>query len=395
LEIFFSETAKFFMIFFSFVKDSTPSSSNNNNSPRNNNSPQRRRGKPLKRLNNNFKRNLKSQMSPQPPPPPILRPILENDFQNELDNFIALRNSDSSPSTSSAVTAVPSQELIWIRDDSDKKPAQSTSSITKTSNNSSKSIPIDDEIEEGEIVETEVESIVDLLQQSVAAVEKSKIIVDLRSPRKSELFFEDRSASGSGQVPKYKAFNESSKSPEVICLDSSQDVSAVDDSVIFVSEERATKVRKRLLIPKLAKPDCLKSPAVNSLLNLVPQPKRKSQTLVEHGKKRKRERFRAYKEKKNNEFAAKAAAENGSVIEVDGKKDDEEDCSSEEHEEDSTASTSMPAPVETPAKAEKEKRIVLIDGPNVAMQYNDVQKGQRSDKDFSAEGKICDIFGKI
>lgn len=389
-----------------------------NNNQQNNNTPQKsqqtpKRGKPLKRLNNNVRNNKNQKFSdprrsPRTSPMSGPPPQRQNDYQNDLEEFIALRHSDTSPSTSKTVSAIPSQDLIWKRDDSGNQQQLEASTIAETSN---KSIPIDDEIEEGEIVEQEVEDIVDLLQQSIVAVNNSRNVGNWPSAQKSSLFFEDR-AGVSGQIPKYNTFNDPSRpvertsSDDVICLDSSLETTR-DDSVIFVSEEKRLKVRKKLSMPKLAKPDCLKSPAVNNLLNLVPlqlSPKKKSnkgsKPINKEAKQRKRKRYEAYKVKRNIEFAAlRAQGLEGNVIDVE--EDDYNGSSTEEDEVAVVASTSatvvatsavpttlMQSPQAIVASTQKEKRIVLIDGPNVAMQYNDVHKGQRTDKDFSAEGKF-------
>lgn len=273
-----------------------------------------------------------------------------NNYQEQLVEFAVSRQ----PSTSKAVSTIPSHELIWVRNTSGD-PQQLEPLAMQA----------DYELEEGEIV--------DLLEESVKAVENS---------RRSTLYFEDRV--GSTSISPNNMLHQVS-SDEVICLDSSIDVSKhEDDSVIFISEEKIAIPRKKLP-PKLAKPDCLNSPAVNNLLSLVRSPKKflphdKFAKLTPKRRLRQQNRARAFQLKKSMENPF-----DGIVS----------DISAEENQEPLQPITLTTAdivnqPSLAPVVKPKEKRIILIDGSNVAMQYNDEENQRRTDANFSAEGlKIC------
>lgn len=310
------------------------------------------RGKPLKRLNLSTINLIETPRQSSR----IIQQNSRKDFQKDLAEFAALRHPNGEPS-STLISNVSSQELLWVRDGSDRSLPPLPTAIQPSS------FQVYDEIEDGEIVESEVTEIVDLLQESFAAVKQSQQIIDISSPKpKGDLFYEERFPSTPGIVPKYKPFGADSSvngtsDDEVICLDNSQET---DDSVIFVSEEVAPKV------PPLTTPDCLKSPSIDKLLNFSKarkvSPKRKM-------------RMQLWKEKKAIEYAEINAAK-GKV-----------------------AKTIQPKPpvLESvkpllPVKPlEPEKRIVLIDGSNLAMSFTDNYGAKKTDKDFSAEGKKRDL----
>lgn len=345
-----------------------------------------RRGKPLKRLNSNVK-NTKLKYTPNRNQRSSARfadtnnlhhqPGQGGNYQTELANFIALRHSDPKPSTSTltTVSAIPSSELIWVRDESDVKP-----SAPLTQNPIfQETVLVDDEIEEGEIVESEVAGIVNLLEESFAAVRHSQRVVDFASP--SKLFYEDRSTLKSGSVPQYTTFGgnaneETVKSPnvsdEVICLDSTQ--SDIEDSVIFVSEEKPLKVGD---VPALAAPDCLKSPVVKKLLNLVPPqlPSTARKTPSSRNTPKRKQRIALWKMKKAVQFAEINAANGKKAKPVKA-----------EEPKPSTSTELIASPEPLKDALVDEKRIVLIDGSNVAMAFTDNYGAKKAGKDFSAEG---------
>lgn len=308
----------------------------------------------------------------QAPPVPI-QPA--SDYHYDLVNFLALRNKNNNnnnniTSSASEISSIPSQELIWVRDESITRPSNEFPELPFSAGPASTTVvQIDDELEDGEIVETEVTGIVNLLAESFAAVTKSRQLVDLTSPPKKDLFYEDRSQCKFGAVPQYKAFGDDANesTDEVICLDSTQEN---DDSVIFVSEEKVTPVTRKKG-GRLVTPDCLKSPAVNKILGLVATPGAKSK----QSPKRKL-RMALWKEKKAKQFAeinAQRAAEQ--------KKGDAVATTS------TAPSTShQPAAKVAVTPKEPEKRIILIDGSNMAMSYTDNYGSKKTDKDFSAEG---------
>lgn len=254
---------------------------------------------------------------------------------------------------------------MWIRDES-KLPQ--LSSLPATSNSV---FYVDDEIEEGEIVESKVNGIVDLLEESFAAVTRSQsFFIDFTAPFQKEPYFEDRGTSGHGKVPQYSTFGnetehsdaQNSSSDDVICLDSTQP--NVDDSVIFVSEVKQPNISGPITPqnPKLLTPDFLKSPVTKKLFNLIPSPTRKTEARKLHDK----QRLHAWKKKKAQGFAEKAAS----------------------MDEPKPSTSAMPIETQHDASAPQlEKRIILIDGSNLAMSYTDNHGSRKTDKDFSAEGK--------
>lgn len=352
--------------------------------------------KSVKRLNpmqRNEGRILHMRAPPKPVPPP-LQPVpmqADSEYHTELMSFLAMRNksnnNNNNNSSASELTLVPSQELIWTRDDSSVRPSNEFPGLHSPIRPPSATVvQIDDEIEEGEIVETEVTGIVNLLAESFAAVTKSRQLVDLTSPNKPDFFYEDRSQNKFGAFPKYKAFGENSndQSNDVICLDSTQE--EVDDSVIFVSEEKQMPVAKKNLRGKapgrLVTPDCLKTPALNKIFG-IQAPK-----VTKTKSPKKKLRLALWKEKKAQQFKAaeQKLLEAGGTPVASGATPPVASTSS-------AASTSQ-QPVEkvvdvTPKGPEK--RIILIDGSNMAMGYTDNYGPKKTDKDFSAEGESIEI----
>lgn len=311
--------------------------------------------KPLKRLNTNNKLHLTNNQSQR-----HVVPNQPTDYHNEIAEFLALRKSDGN----SAIAAIPSYELMYTRGATPRPlpiiPATSTSADV---------IEIEDEVEEleeGEIVDSQVSGIVSLLEESFAAVNRSQLI-DFASPYKYEPFFEDRGTSAHGKVPKYSTFDSEadvsfeSKNSSVISVDCS--TTSPDDSVIFVSEKPSTRAQTSA---KMATPDFLKSPTMKYLFKSLPPSPPKSEAR----KLNRKHRITAWKEKKAKEFAAKAAK-------VDESKP-------------STSSAAVIRDVPSVQNSEKvsgfEKRIILIDGSNFAMSYTDNYGTRKTDKDFSAEG---------
>lgn len=329
---------------------------------------QKRVQKPVKRLDEKSGQpHFNIRQSPR-----RTNPNQRTDYHSDLADFIALRKSD--PTNPVKIAAVPSDELMWIRDGSEP---QQLSSLPATST-SSNVINVDDEIEEGEIVESEVNGIVNLLEESFAAVARSQShFVDYRTPVKNELpFFEDRGTSNYGKIPHYSTFGKesdksidirNSSSDDVVCLESSQ--STADDSVIFVSEEKQQNKRtpKASKAPKLPIPDFLRSPNIRT----------------EARKLNRKQRISAWKEKKTKEFAAKAASTN-----------ELKPSTSSTSVTSSSSVASQPdanAQIQGGKVPQLEKRIIIIDGSNLAMTYTDNYGRRKVDKDFSAEGKTSSI----
>ena len=333
------------------------------------------------------------------------------DYNIQLANFLAVRYSDQNlpppapkfaPSNATSSSAIPSDELVWTRDDSTKMEsfeiADSQPESSEQQPGPSHQQTVVDEVEEGEIVEHD--DISNLLSQSSLAVKNSRQLVDLSaSPsgrRGRNLFYEDRVALKFGSVPIYNTYNDANDSVEqlntsddVICIDGSQ--TEQDDSVIFVCEDKpppapATRSNRRLSVP-----DCLKSPALSNLLKLVPSQRLPRASTSKAPKApavksprtiaRQKLRITAWKEKKSREFAAKANGEQTEQRMV------EPDTTTIE------PSTSSADNVQRPEvkPKEPEKRIVLIDGSNVAMQYTDNRGSKKTDKDFAVEGGTMNI----
>ncbi|CRK96027.1 CLUMA_CG009466, isoform B [Clunio marinus] len=189
--------------------------------------------------------------------------------RTNLANISVVRNLQTRLST---VSTVPSEELIWIRDESKN---QFSENAVVTSNETIKSLPMDYEVEEGEIIDND--GVENLLQESLVAVRESQKINEATSSSTSFGFYEDRKAGSSGKVPVYETFgtstnlNESAKSDDVIFVgDVIEETPKEDDSVIFVSEEKRFN-----------------------------EPKSESR-----GKDRKKKRLLKWKEKKDKEFEA-------------------------------------------------------------------------------------------
>lgn len=351
--------------------------------------------KTMKRLSSNFsptpKRSQGSRFDiPQPSTsratrtPRSSQTSEKKGFDKQLEEFRSLRKSET---TSREFTSVPSQELIWIRDDTGTQKLDPIN-IPSTSK---APIPIDYEIEEGEIVEREVTEIIDLLEESLSVVNQSKLVTDINQV--DDLFFEDRKASSFGQVPKYNTYESVTEPPtdlngtveedDVICLDNSQP----DDSVIFVSEEKTNlNVGKDL---PLKKPDFLKSNAVKKLLKLLPtSPDQKTRR-----RECQRTRFKLWKKKKQAEHA----------LLLNGGKKNGVDVNTKPKASTSTEAITAP-PEEKKVKVDEkikvkpklpEKRIVLIDGSNLAMAFTENYGSKKTEKDFSAEGKKVQVFYPI
>lgn len=311
-------------------------------------------------------------------------------YKAEIEAYRSMRQSDTMP-----------PNFIRTIDNSEQQagPSQTRlppSVLATSSYDPSVVITIDDDIEEGEIVENQFSHIVDLLEESFVAVKRSKNIKETKtspnppSVERDTMFYEDRFGSKFGTVPKYETRgstvdrigNESAAenmSPDIICLDSTiSDLSATDDAVLFVSETHFDPMQECTNNNKLATPNCLKSPAINNLLALAGSQSlfTPNQSAHKNGHNRathKKRRLELWKEKKAKEFATKG----GSEI--------------------SMQSTSTGSALNNliPEKIEKStvplKRIVLIDGSNVAMQCTDCYGAKKSGKDFSAEGEFRSV----
>jgi Zc3h12a-like Ribonuclease NYN domain len=263
------------------------------------------------------------------PPTPRIRPKQSApktiNFNDELNNYATLRNRNRS------TTSPP---------------------ILMTQNRSEAPVVInlvedeDNELEEGEIVDdTNIDSFVNLIEESFSVLQESRKIKDLKfTPEKSSsnLFYEDKSLNNlaPSKVPLYnqpelKERESIEDSPEVICLDATRSFS--DDSVIFVSHEKPT----------------------------VPSPPKFNKSLLnanDKSKSRRRQKVLKWKEKKDRECALK----NNALPQP-------------------STSKAKNAPNRTSSPKAKEKRIILVDGSNVAISYaNDVHC--KNSRIFSAEG---------
>lgn len=266
-------------------------------------------------------------------------------YEDDLNEYSMMRLSMDQPSTSAAALE-------------NSSPNKSQNSVVEIHDD-------DSEIEEGEIVEREVSQCVDLIEESFSALRRSRRVTDL-SPMKNNakpqqpLFFEDRSGDY-GHV----------QSPPIYIADTTINSSAADDSVIFVSEEKP-----------LEKPNFLQSPAINQLaklsgVNLTPpiSEKKKGRILSPTQLKR-RERLAKWQQKKMIEYAKKE-------VKIAMKADQPS----------TSASTSSGATVSTSTTSgEKKKRIILIDGSNVAITHAKSKLGkdfdEKSPNAFSVEGKM-------
>lgn len=291
-------------------------------------------------------------------------------FEDDLNDYSSIRlTSLNKPSTSTGASTYTS-------------PIKSPTSVI--------SIPDDDsEIEEGEIVEREVTQCVDLIEESFSVLKNSRKITDL-SPMKNTLFFEDKRSDNSKcpllSPPLYKTVGDVNESQDVIIIDSTMNSTASpDDSVIFVSEEQKP----------LQKPNVLLSPALNELMKisgikLTPASHEKKK-LLSPGQVKRRERLAAWRKKKQIQYAQKEVADA-----MAGNKSDN-------HQQPST-STYAAAPnnvkkAKEKSNGEKKKRIILIDGSNVAITHAKSMLGRDFDEKcpnaFSVEGKIKFISVEI
>ena len=320
------------------------------------------------------------------------RLIPETNYNQQLSEFATLRNSTLNPSTSATATMVPSQELIWIRDETEPNLLPPIPELKPK---------VQHEIEDGEIVEEEeVTEIVNrVIKESFPVLERSRKVVDLNSSHEESIFFEDRSPQKQGEVPKYNTFGETedvneskldSSTDDVICLDSSQP----DDSVIFVSEEKFPSPA-HIQAAKLFRPQFLNTPVLRNLYNLVPSTSSAqiSPTGLTRSKRspKKKMRVKLWQLKKSIEYAAlgkKGLQQIGNepkpVVETkSARSNSNEPQPSTSGEQTVTSTTTEKEPV---------KRFVLIDGSNLAMGFTDDYGARKTDKDYSAEGGFSSFF---
>lgn len=269
-------------------------------------------------------------------------------YEDDLNEYSMMRLSMNQPSTSTATSFV------------NASPDKSQNSVVEIHDD-------DSEIEEGEIVEREVSQCVDLIQESFSALRRSRRLTDLSplkiNPKlKQQLFFEDK-----------KGDYSLVQSPPIYNVDTGDltfNSTATDDSVIFISEEKP-----------LEKPAFLLSPAINQLaklsgVNLTPPiSEKKDVKVLSPTQLKRRERIAKWQQKKMVQYAQKEVAK---AME-------------------SQPSTSAAA--NDYFRGEKKKRIILIDGSNVAITHAKSKLGkdfdEKSPKAFSVEGKIWKIISKI
>ncbi|KAG5671800.1 hypothetical protein PVAND_001975 [Polypedilum vanderplanki] len=318
-------------------------------------------------------------------------------FDDALNQYRALRNINQSNKTTTS-TVVDSVKNLNI----------GMSPIVIEDNS-------DDELEEGEIVDDDDESkseVEVLMKESMDAIQQSRGILHKHSNSNNQTgFYEDKNLDNLkvSKIPIYNNNNISHKtnqtesnnhSPnesvnEVICLDNSINQSS-DDSVIFMSENKS---------PPLKMPRCLSEPILNNLYKKIPVPKinKKQNEKISHRQKkiqRTREYMKRKKELKKLEQenantssqqqpSTSSAADSIffpiinklTIFPIESSK------SMNDNHNEKQFTFSMPMTSSTPAPSvqkSKEKRIIFIDGSNVAFGFSG-KKGN-VDKDFSAEG---------
>jgi hypothetical protein len=283
---------------------------------------------------------------------------------------------------------------------------------------STSTIIIDDdsELEEGEIVDDD--SHATLMKETRNALQKAKSItenpctsISVATPPLPS-FYEDKNLDdlSEAQVPLYTtAGNERASqhnSSDVICLDGT-----LDDSVIFVPPP----------VNALKRPSCLSTPVINKLLGISAP---KTQNIAQNAdvdtsprKQKRTQRAKAYMAKKKLLRLANLTKEQLSEMStapVSLQLPSTSTAAAAVHNQLTKTvtvtqtyaevlapppppliSSSAAAPPQdqrgkSPPKTQtKEKRIILIDGSNVALGYSEAKLGKlrsKSDKNFSAEG---------
>lgn len=270
----------------------------------------------------------------------ILQPKSQMDYEDELYEYSKLQlSSEMQAGSSTSKSFPPSSSVIKIDDDS--------------------------EIEDGEIVERDV----DLIEESFSALSQSRKIKDL-SPLKKPIFYEDKNADDGFKPTPIPIYNTIESSNDVICLDNSSP--ELDDSVVFVSRYES-----------LQKPPALLSQNINQLITLSNTPTSNQKKILSPNRIKKLERTRKYREKKALEKKAKLSEPSTSTpIIVKSLKEKAKVL--QEAEKVKT--------LQGTKKAEKQKRLILIDGSNVAISHAKALQGKKYDENskfaFSVEGKM-------
>lgn len=310
-------------------------------------------------------------------------------FEDELDEYSSKRLSMEQPSTSSTALQLSAQ--------SQEKSANSVICI-----------PDDDsELEEGEIVESEVSQCVDLIEESFNALQVARRITDL-SPIKQPLFFEDRRTDESRRELPPPIYNTLGESDDVIVLDATVNTTATDDSVIFVSEEENTT-------KPLQKPKVLLTPAIDELMKLsgvklTPLSTKSDAKTLSPGQAKRRERFAKWRLHKQMEYAKREVEETVQGKPKKSKKPSPLKASTSRAKQvtksptiagtsraqatpsaGSKQATPSAQQVTSSPNGEKKKRIILIDGSNIAITHAKSKLGrgydEKSPNAFSVEGR--------
>lgn len=282
---------------------------------------------------------------------------------------------------------------------------------------STATIVIDDdsELEDGEIVDDD--SHISLMRESRKAIQKARSITEMNIPSTSSsevkpLFYEDKNLDElkNAKVPLYNTVTDANgsqnSSSEVICLSDT----LADDSVIFVKTP----------VNALRRPSFLSTPVINKLFGISDpkiQNEDQSPTKDTSPRKLKRvQRTRAYMAKKKlmrftltqdnlNQISIPpaslnlpstskaAAASKTNKVQLTKTATVTKTYAEVVAPPPPTISSDVAVPQDRksppPLAQTKEKRIILVDGSNVAFGYTESKMGRlrrKDDKDFSAEG---------
>lgn len=269
----------------------------------------------------------------------------------------------------------------------------------------------DDEIEDGEIVDDDVTQFVDLVEESFIDNQVSRNNLKEISQHEQPIFYEDKDVDKTQEIniPLYHSYdqksrqsvtqeshkNGESKSQEddddVICLDNTQS----DDSVIIISEHQLSAKK----VP-LSKPTFLSPRTINDLFEKIPtvvtpkqQQKPKKLSPSPQRLARQKERFAKYKQmkkalQKNDSNQFSSVTSSSPLLTTSQKPSTSTGGYTE-------STTKNQQTIEVPNEdKQKDKRIILIDGSNVAIGYTKAQGiGKKNDEAefFSAEGKCLYI----
>jgi hypothetical protein len=314
------------------------------------------------------------------------------DYDFALNEYRALRNISQPNQQAAAVMPDPSTSSIVIDDDSDEG------------------------LEDGEIKDDDspTKSVDKLMKESMVAVEHSRNFrkdgPSSSSSGKSNFqpaFYEDKNLERMKQskTPLYhtRSFDKINgqqqldASQDVICLDSTQS-SSPDESILNLSENQSP-------MSVLSRPSFLSTPIINNLYNKIPVVKAptnlndQNHDNPQERKQRRTLRTRTYMAKKKlQRFMATPEIQQQALVSAVIQKPSMPAVAAvvaaPKQTTQRTIATPNPMPstsyatvVSTPQS--KEKRIILIDGSNMALGFSESKMGKltnKGDKDFSAEG---------